>query len=140
MKAWWRASQSVPCRSGRVKDLRYSSTAVQKSKNIASLLQRSAGSEAATSTEIEVDGFVRTIRKQKRVAFAAVSDGSSSQPVQAVLNPDQAELYVLSIGAFDNILIPEPQTIDWSCSATSRRMAEMPPREAAVTRVKGVFS
>lgn len=140
MKAWWRVSQSVACRSGRVKGFRHSSTAVQKSKNIASLLQRSTDSEAATSAEIEVDGFVRTIRKQKRVAFAAVSDGSSLQPVQAVLKPDQAELCVLPIGIYEYLLILKPQTINWSCSATSRRMAEMPPREAAVTRVKGVFS
>lgn len=93
MRAWRRATESVSGRSGNLKRVRYSSTAVQKPKSIGSLLQHSADSEVGTSTEIEVDGFVRTIRKQKRVAFAAVSDGSSMQPVQAVLKPDQAELY-----------------------------------------------
>jgi len=31
------------------------------------------------------------VRKQKRVAFAAVGDGSSLHTIQAVLTPEQAE-------------------------------------------------
>ena len=68
-----------------------------KPANIASLLKSSAESTAESSPEIEVDGYVRTIRKQKRIAFAAVGDGSSLQPVQAVLTPEQALSYVETI-------------------------------------------
>lgn len=35
---------------------------------------------------IVIDGLVRSIRKQKRVAFAGVADGSTLAPVQAVFN------------------------------------------------------
>lgn len=42
--------------------------------------------------ELEIEGYVRSIRKQKRIAFAAIADGSNLQPVQAVLEPAQAEL------------------------------------------------
>jgi len=41
--------------------------------------------------EILISGTVRTVRKQKRNAFLHISDGSSSQPVQAVLTPEQAD-------------------------------------------------
>jgi asparaginyl-tRNA synthetase len=69
--------------------IRWSST-IQKPANIASLLKSSADNTDESTPEIEVNGYVRTIRKQKRIAFAAVGDGSSLQPVQAVLTPDQA--------------------------------------------------
>jgi hypothetical protein len=65
-----------------------------KPTSIASLLKSAAESTASESPEIEVKGYVRTIRKQKRIAFAAIEDGSSLQPVQAVLTPDQALPYV----------------------------------------------
>ncbi|KAF2641408.1 asparaginyl-tRNA synthetase [Massarina eburnea CBS 473.64] len=40
---------------------------------------------------LTLNGFVRSVRKQKRVAFAAIGDGSSLQTVQAVLTPEQAD-------------------------------------------------
>jgi len=33
---------------------------------------------------------VRSVRKQKRVAFAAIGDGSTTGSLQAVLKPEQA--------------------------------------------------
>lgn len=39
---------------------------------------------------VRVDGWVRSVRKQKRIAFAAVGDGSSLAPVQVVMSPEQA--------------------------------------------------
>ena len=65
-------------------------------RNIASLLARSPASaslgvEQSSGGTIRVNGFVRTVRKQKRVAFAAVGDGSSLESLQVVLNPEQAE-------------------------------------------------
>lgn len=40
---------------------------------------------------VTVHGFVQSLRKQKKVAFVALTDGSSIEPLQVVLSPDQAE-------------------------------------------------
>ncbi|KAL4897807.1 hypothetical protein BDV59DRAFT_198074 [Aspergillus ambiguus] len=40
--------------------------------------------------EIKLNGFVRSVRKQKRFAFAEISDGSTVEPLQAFLKPAQA--------------------------------------------------
>ncbi|EPS30024.1 hypothetical protein PDE_04974 [Penicillium oxalicum 114-2] len=40
--------------------------------------------------EVKVSGFVRSVRKQKRFAFAEISDGSTIEPLQAILKPAQA--------------------------------------------------
>jgi asparaginyl-tRNA synthetase len=40
---------------------------------------------------LTINGYVRTVRKQKRIAFAAIGDGSTLQTVQAVLPPQLAE-------------------------------------------------
>lgn len=45
-------------------------------------------------SSITVNGFVRTIRKQKTKSFAAIGDGTSLEPFQAILQPSQAEKYV----------------------------------------------
>jgi asparaginyl-tRNA synthetase len=62
-------------------------------RTIAALLTKSAQQPASLSGETQsliLNGFVRTVRKQKRVAFAAVGDGSSLQTVQVVLSPELA--------------------------------------------------
>lgn len=86
MRTW----RSLKVHAPRAQPLIRSASSLQKSANIASLLKSSAENVGDTEPEIEVNGYVRTIRKQKRIAFAAVGDGSSLQPVQAVLTPDQA--------------------------------------------------
>ncbi|KAF2121724.1 mitochondrial carrier domain-containing protein [Lophiotrema nucula] len=63
--------------------------------NIANILRNSSSPLASSSVSssaqtLTVNGFVRTVRKQKRVAFAALGDGSTLQTVQAVLTPEQA--------------------------------------------------
>ncbi|KAL4747292.1 hypothetical protein BDW72DRAFT_209686 [Aspergillus terricola var. indicus] len=40
--------------------------------------------------EIKLHGFVRSVRKQKRFAFAEISDGSAVDGIQAILKPAQA--------------------------------------------------
>ncbi|KAJ5174831.1 Nucleic acid-binding OB-fold [Penicillium canariense] len=40
--------------------------------------------------EVKVNGFIRSVRKQKRFAFAEISDGSTAEPLQAILKPAQA--------------------------------------------------
>ena len=44
--------------------------------------------------DIVVEGWVRSIRRQKNVAFAAISDGSTVDSLQAVLKPEDAAEYV----------------------------------------------
>lgn len=41
--------------------------------------------------QLTVNGYIRSVRKQKRVAFAAIGDGSTLKTVQAVLSPQLAE-------------------------------------------------
>ena len=45
---------------------------------------------SAESKSIKIAGIVRSIRKQKKIAFAAISDGSTYQPIQVVLSPEAA--------------------------------------------------
>lgn len=65
--------------------------------NIAELLTPASplsSTPARGSSEVEaitVHGYVRSVRKQKRIAFAVIGDGSTLQTVQAVLSPQLAE-------------------------------------------------
>ena len=45
----------------------------------------------ADEAERELYGFIRSIRKQKTRAFASIGDGSSLEPLQAMLTPEQAQ-------------------------------------------------
>ncbi|KAF9884065.1 Asparaginyl-tRNA synthetase [Aspergillus nanangensis] len=57
----------------------------------AQVLQQSRnGPCSLEDQEIKLSGFVRSVRKQKRFAFAEISDGSTAEPVQAFLKPSQA--------------------------------------------------
>ncbi|KAJ0426314.1 hypothetical protein BJY00DRAFT_129732 [Aspergillus carlsbadensis] len=40
--------------------------------------------------EIKLRGLLRTVRKQKEIAFAAINDGTSFRPLQVILSPEQA--------------------------------------------------
>ena len=42
-------------------------------------------SAPAPNARVHVNGWVKSIRRQKNVAFAVISDGSSAQPLQAVI-------------------------------------------------------
>ncbi|KAA8646067.1 asparagine--tRNA ligase SLM5 [Aspergillus tanneri] len=62
----------------------------------AQALQKSQdGSSSLENQDIKLQGVVRSVRKQKRFAFAEISDGSTIEPVQAFLNPTQAAEYVV---------------------------------------------
>ncbi|KAJ6138582.1 hypothetical protein N7471_005068 [Penicillium samsonianum] len=58
----------------------------------AQILQASKNDGVCTfeDQEIKVNGFIRSVRKQKRFAFAEISDGSTVEPLQAILKPAQA--------------------------------------------------
>lgn len=56
------------------------------------LLESSSPASAETKSafdnkEVRLRGFVRSIRKQKRIAFAEISDGSTVKNVQAIFEP-----------------------------------------------------
>ncbi|KAI9673761.1 MAG: asparaginyl-tRNA synthetase [Trizodia sp. TS-e1964] len=50
-----------------------------------------SSSEAFENADLNLNCFIRSVRKQKRVAFAAVGDGSTIQSLQAILTPEQAK-------------------------------------------------
>ncbi|OAK95217.1 asparaginyl-tRNA synthetase [Phaeosphaeriaceae sp. SRC1lsM3a] len=74
---------------------RYNSTLCPD--NIAELLRPSAAESKSVpplvtdGQTLKVNGYVRSVRKQKRIAFAAIGDGSTLHTVQAVLSPELAE-------------------------------------------------
>jgi asparaginyl-tRNA synthetase len=62
-----------------------------------------------SENEIKVAGLIQSIRKQKKATFAQVSDGSTLEPFQAVLSPEQATgitngAYVLLAGVWQKSL------------------------------------
>ena len=84
------------CSPGHRLWVRCSSSRSLSPPTIAALLRQSPPSLSSqqppsSGGTLTLNGFVRSLRKQKRVAFAAVGDGSSLQTVQAVLTPEQAE-------------------------------------------------
>lgn len=44
---------------------------------------------------VTVNGFIRSIRNQKARSFAVIGDGTSLEPLQAILTPVQAQRYVV---------------------------------------------
>ncbi|OKL60541.1 hypothetical protein UA08_04344 [Talaromyces atroroseus] len=76
--------------------IRYSQSSALGSCNrlrCAELLNVSSEKDKAREFENEnvtLKGFIRSVRKQKRFAFAEISDGSTVQSLQAILTPDQA--------------------------------------------------
>lgn len=41
--------------------------------------------------DIQIQGYVLSIRKQKKIAFAAIRDGTSLRALQAIIKPEEAE-------------------------------------------------
>lgn len=50
--------------------------------------------EKQNPPSVAVNGFVKSMRRQKRLAFAEIADGSCLEPLQAVLSPEQANAYI----------------------------------------------
>lgn len=61
------------------------SRAVLRRASVAQLL-----GQDAEAKKVNVCGWVRSVRKQKKIGFAAVGDGSTLESVQAVLKPEDA--------------------------------------------------
>jgi aspartyl/asparaginyl-tRNA synthetase len=73
---------------------RFASTA---SRRLPPTIRQLLAQEPDPQTTLSVTGHIRSIRKQKRVAFAAVNDGSCPEGLQAVLSPDDAHAFVHSL-------------------------------------------
>ncbi len=72
---------------------RYSSETLARCRTIAQVLETSPTSDSELPSIISVAATVRTVRKQKKISFAAIGDGSTIQPLQMVLEPVQAQGY-----------------------------------------------
>ncbi|KAK3677351.1 asparaginyl-tRNA synthetase [Recurvomyces mirabilis] len=88
----------------------------------ASLLTRVSVAQLLTKpggevNDVDVYGWVRNVRRQKKVAFVALGDGSSLDPLQAVLKPDDAAQ--LSVGAAVRL------TGSWQASQGSKQSHEL---------------
>ena len=73
--------------------------------------------------ELIVNGFLRSVRKQKHLAFGALADGSTMTPLQVVMSPEQAHRWVcrsLARKIFEKVLANRSnlyiQFVDWGCS------------------------
>ncbi|KAI9772063.1 MAG: asparaginyl-tRNA synthetase [Geoglossum simile] len=71
--------------------LRQISSSPLPTPTIAALLTSSVLAGRGENSSVTVNGFVRSVRKQKSVAFAAIGDGTTVEPLQAVLSPSQAD-------------------------------------------------
>lgn len=58
--------------------------------NIAKLVNDDKAAEQFVHETLEVKGYVQSVRKQSKIAFAAIRDGSSMKTLQVVLDPEQA--------------------------------------------------
>jgi hypothetical protein len=67
-----------------------------------------------SQSEVSVHGWVKSVRHQKRLAFAVITDGSSQKGIQAVFtDPLQAKGYVCLLGFINhnsNVII---QSNEW---------------------------
>ena len=92
----WRSVYRVPrlsCRTASQSTVigRGVSRAHDGRRTIAEILD-SARSGAAPSTEpIKIIGHIRTIRNQKRLSFAKLGDGSTTEELQVIIEPSQAK-------------------------------------------------
>lgn len=45
-------------------------------------------------SNVTVNGWIRTVRHQKKVSFAQINDGSVTSDLQVVLKPELAKMFV----------------------------------------------
>ena len=92
MRRWTQPIRSIRRPALSSKRCFTASRAILERANIAELLAKDEEAE-----DVDVYGWVRSLRKQKKIAFAAVGDGSTLDSLQAVLEPEHAAQYVISI-------------------------------------------
>jgi len=86
MRAWRLARGNAQLLRQNRRNASSAAKGSSRGTSIATILARDAPIEDA-----EVHGWVRSVRKQKKIAFAALGDGSTLDSLQAVLKPEQVE-------------------------------------------------
>lgn len=86
MRAWRSARGNAQLLSHAGRNISSTAHGRPRGSSIATTLSRDEPIENA-----EVTGWVRSVRKQKKIAFAALGDGSTLDSLQAVLKPEQVE-------------------------------------------------
>ncbi|KAK0305648.1 asparaginyl-tRNA synthetase [Friedmanniomyces endolithicus] len=81
-------------------------------------------SQQTEANGVDVHGWVRSLRRQKKVAFVAVGDGTTLESVQAVLKPEDAAQ--LSTGAAVRL------TGSWKASKGSKQSHELQVTQVAI--------
>ncbi|KAK0870375.1 asparaginyl-tRNA synthetase [Friedmanniomyces endolithicus] len=81
-------------------------------------------SQLTEADGVDVYGWVRSLRRQKKVAFVAIGDGSTLESVQAVLKPEDAAQ--LSTGAAVRL------TGSWQASKGSKQSHELQVTQVAI--------
>lgn len=84
MRAWLRPRCDIRRRDFARRPFSLSRAQLERI-NVAQLL-----SKQAEADDVDVYGWVRSLRRQKKIAFAAIGDGSTLEPLQAVLKPQDA--------------------------------------------------
>ena len=88
MRAWRTARRCTPACEALIRRGVSSASTVQNGRSVADILQHGKNEES-----LSVAAWVRSVRKQKRIAFAAVGDGTTTNSLQAVLKPEGAAKY-----------------------------------------------
>jgi hypothetical protein len=89
------------------------------------------------SKKIVVNGFIRSIRNQKQRSFASVGDGSSLEPLQALLTPQQSARSELPAPLHIpfNSNQTAGQTLQWHSCPTDGLVATLPEPQGTKPRV-----
>jgi asparaginyl-tRNA synthetase len=88
------------------------------------------------SGKVIVNGFIRSIRNQKHRSFASIGDGSSLEPLQALLTPQQSQRSELP----PPLRIPSNsnqtawQALQWHSCTAHGLMATVPEPQGAKPR------
>ncbi|KAM0787571.1 hypothetical protein ACM66B_003641 [Microbotryomycetes sp. NB124-2] len=90
-------SSLAPTLSTLLMRARHASPAIDQDESSAQANETATTAESSTSTTLH--GWVKSCRKQKRVAFAVVDDGSTSERIQCVLEPQLAERLTVGCAA-----------------------------------------
>jgi len=116
-----------------------STTTPSSSSTESKVLKRVKTANAAVSDEVvAIKGWVRTVRKQKTLAFVEVNDGSNLAGIQCVLSFDQideasnAEINKLTTGCsveVNGLIVPSQGKQDFEVAAQSLRITGECPGE-----------
>lgn len=108
MRAWRRSFSTTvvkrytPSSSLAANRLRCAELLNATTTTTADTIDEKAEAHRYENEEITLKGFIRSVRKQKRFAFAEISDGSTVKSLQAILTPEQAAEYVDSVCCMDS--------------------------------------